>query len=204
MKVLDIKEPNLVAQVLDVLQRGGIIIYPTETLYGLGCDATNEKAVKKIYQIKGGQENRPLLIVVGSLDVAQMYGEFSDNALALSKKYWPGALTLVVPSKEPSGIASRLINQVDQTIGLRLSSNEFVSSLSQQFGKPIVSTSSNVRGQETKNNIPDILAQLGDKKGLIDLVIDAGQVPASPGSTVARVVDEKIEILRQGEIKIYA
>lgn len=184
------------------LKAGGIIIYPTETSYGIGCLATNIEAVKRLYQIKKMPEEKPCLLVVGSLTMAQGYGIFSELALGIADKYWPGPLTLAVPPVKDSGLAEQLISRKKNTVAMRWSSSKFVESLCQSVSRPIVSTSANLSGRQPAFSLEEIQLQFSGVDDRINLVIDAGILPDNKPSTIAEVIGDEVNILRQGKIVI--
>jgi L-threonylcarbamoyladenylate synthase len=180
--------------ILQVLNRGGLIVYPTETAYGLGCDAFNEIAVKKIYRIKQRSKKHPLPVIVNSLEMADKIAFLSPEIEILSKKFHPGPLVIATQKKaqipdivNPSGIA------------FRISSNKLVQKIISGFNKPLVSTSANLSGNPTPYSISDIKSQLDYE--LIDIILDAGVLPKRKPSTI---VDFQLkpspQIIREGDI----
>lgn len=180
-----------------ILRAGGLVIYPTDTVYGLGADAFSDEAVAKIYTVKARDESKPVHCVVASLDMAAEYGELNDTARALAKKFLPGPLTLVVEKK--TGISSGIAQGIE-TIGFRIPKDDFCIALAHEFGRPYTTTSANVSGMETGKTPQAVLEQLGDKAVLVDLVIDAGELPRSKPSTVVGVHGKEVVVLREGAI----
>jgi L-threonylcarbamoyladenylate synthase len=171
-----------------------IIIYPTETCYGLGCSAFDESSIKKIYDIKARDTNKPLIVLVDSIDEWKKIASPSKTALDLAKKYWPGPLTIVTKKKK---VIPDVLSKED--IGVRISSHEIPNILIKQLGYSIVSTSANLSGGLTPYSISDISKYVLDRA---DWVIDVGTLPNNPPSTVVKVDNEKIIVLRQGAISI--
>lgn len=191
---------SVLKKAVEQLKNGGVVIYPTETAYGFGADATKKKAVDLVFKIKRRPKNLTLPIIVGSMKMAEEWGVFNNEAKDLAKKYWPGALTLVVPAKKKLALGC---TAKDKTIAIRVSGNETARILSEKLGKPIVATSANLSGQEEIYSVADL------KKSFIEIeknniyIIDEGILPKRQPSTIVKVgEDKKIEILRQGEIKI--
>jgi L-threonylcarbamoyladenylate synthase len=182
---------------IEVLNKGGIIIYPTETSYGLGCDFYNTKANNKIYKIKGRGKKKPLSVIVPDVIAASYLINFSDQSRRLALEYWPGPLTLVLPYKY-----CKLQNHCDDYLALRVSSHPFASYLSINFGKPIVATSANISGQSDCYTPEEIMNQFKDLETKADLFINAGNLPRKATSTIIKFVEDRGEILRQGDIKI--
>jgi L-threonylcarbamoyladenylate synthase len=180
-----------------VLRRGGVIIYPTDTLYGLGADAFSDEAVARVCEIKGRESGKPIHCIVADIAMAEEYAEFNDAARKLAEKFLPGALTLVLKKKK--GIEGGIARGMD-TIGIRIPDDEFCIELARTFGKPITTTSANVAGAAPERTIEKILAQLGEAARDIDLVVDAGMSPEQPPSTVVTVVSGMPSVLREGAI----
>lgn len=192
--------PLQLQAVVAVLKSGGIIVYPTDTVYSLGCDATNPQAVKKIFLIKGRKEIKPLPNICVSLAMAKRYAKFSPLALLLAQKYWPGALNLALPVKLAG---AKLATARQGKIGLRVPKFSLALQLAQALNKPLVSTSANVSGLTPCYNIKEIMAQFKSRKNQPDLIIDAGQLSRkNKPSTVVEVKNNKFKVLRQGKIVI--
>ncbi len=200
MKILTLENASLDAVASEasrVLSRGGIILYPTDTIYGLGCDALSDEAVKKIYILKGRREEKNISCVVSDRAGIEKLGVITRDVEILVKHFLPGALTLVLPKHDhiTSGIA-----RGRDTVGVRIPNHPFSLSLARTFGRPITATSANISGMPTENTIEKILAQFGKKADLIDLVIDAGILPSSLPSTVIDCTVSPPRILREGAI----
>ncbi len=176
---------------------GGAVLYPTDTLYGLGADAFSDEAVARIYAIKGRDERKPIHAIVADLAMAETYAEVNDRARKLAEKFLPGPLTLILKKKPEftSGIGTGMT-----TIGIRIPDNAFCLTLARTFGKPFTTTSANLAGAEPLRSVPDILDQLGEKAAAIDLAIDAGVLLESKPSTVVDVSTGDMKILREGAI----
>lgn len=200
METLKLSADNIEAcakRAADILRAGGLVIYPTDTVYGLGADAFSDEAVAKIYAVKARDESKPVHCVVASLEMAAKYGELNDTVRALAKEFLPGPLTLVVEKKSDlsSGIAQGI-----GTIGFRIPKDDFCIALAREFGRPYTTTSANVSGMNTGVSIPEILEQLGEAAAHIDLIIDAGTLPSRQPSTVVGVHGNDVVILREGAI----
>jgi len=169
---------------LDVFKAGGLVALPTETVYGLAADATNGEAVASIYEAKGRPSFNPLIVHCDSLEMAMQYGEFSDQTLKCAKQFWPGPLTLVVPSKKDAGL-SDLVRAGLDTVAIRVPMGKARHIIS-AYGKPIAAPSANLSGKISPTN------------GRIDLILDGG--PASVGleSTIVSFVESKPIVLRPG------
>ncbi len=190
-------DSNLIKKVVKVLKSGGVIVFPTETAYGLGGDCLNRKVINRIYKIKGRKFTKPLPLISSSINQVRKFCFLNLESLKLAKKYWPGPLTLVLKKKKilPKSLTAGL-----DKVGIRVSSNKLSQRLARGLGRPIISTSANLAGRKECYSIEEILKQFKNKK--IDLILDAGRLPKRSVSTVVEVVDEKIEVLRTGKIKI--
>ncbi|EKD63407.1 MAG: hypothetical protein ACD_51C00281G0004 [uncultured bacterium] len=175
-------------KIVEVLRNGGVVTHPTDTCYGLACDIFNQKAVDRLYELKQMPKNKPLSIIVGSLEEARKYGVFNDKALELAKKGWPGDLTLVL--SRTSEVPTYLNNGID-TIGIRIPSDELTLEMLKRWGGPLSTTSANLSKGSNPYSSKDAL------KG--DVVIDVGVIPCKKPSTIVSVVDGGISVLRQGE-----
>ncbi len=186
-----------IRRAVEVLKNGGLIVYPTETVYGLGVDATSEAALEKLWKFKGERGNKPVLVAVSDLEMAEKYVNFSELGKKVAQKYWPGAVAIVASSKNT--VAKKA--QGDATnLGLRNPDNQLILDIISAFGKPITSTSANISGTSTARSIEEFEATVPDERqDLIDLFIDAGELPSRQPSTIVDTTGEEVKILRQGE-----
>lgn len=181
---------------IDVLRMGGVVVFPTETAYGLAADATNLSAVKKIFEIKGREGEKSLPLIASSREMVERYAGIPRGLEKLASRYWPGPLTLVLPAM--GGLAPGVVH--NGTVAIRVSSHPVARALSEGLGAPIVSTSANRSGQPTCYSMEEVRAQLGDAP---DLFIDVGLLHPEPPSTIVAVDDYGYpEILRQGAVEI--
>jgi L-threonylcarbamoyladenylate synthase len=200
MEIFKLNETNIVvaaAQAAATIRTGGVILYPTDTLYGLGVDALSDEAVAKIYAIKEREEGKPIHCVVSDLEMAARYCEPNDTARLLANQFLPGPLTLIL--KKKGEIKTGIARGID-TIGIRIPDNQFCLALSHQFDGAITTTSANKSGAEALRRVPDILVQLGASVRNIDLVVDAGELPERLSSTIMDVSSNVPRILREGAI----
>lgn len=196
MRLSEVGTETAAEKAATVLRAGGIVLYPTDTLYGLGADALSDEAVTKVQKIKGRDEGKPIHAIVADLAMAKRYAVLNENALALA--FWPGPLTLILEKKPDvrTGIGRGL-----DTFGVRVPNHPFCLALARGFGKPYTGTSANKSGEESKRTVGEIVAQLGNTADSIDLVIDAGELPPSLPSTIVDVHTGTRHILRTGAIK---
>ncbi|KKW19513.1 MAG: hypothetical protein UY61_C0055G0002 [Candidatus Adlerbacteria bacterium GW2011_GWC1_50_9] len=181
------------------LRAGGVILYPTDTLYGLGADALSDEAVAKVKRIKGRDEGKPIHAILADIETAENYVVMNDEARMLARVFWPGSLTLIFEKKE--GIDTGIGSAID-TFGARVSDNPFALELAHTFGKPYTGTSANRSGEKSERSVGGILTQLEDAASGIDLVIDAGELLDSLPSTVVDVHSAGPVILREGAVSI--
>ncbi len=186
-----------VAKAAEVLRAGGVILYPTDTLYGLGADALSDKAFEKICMIKDRDERRPIHAVFADMTMAGVYAEISHSGRRLAEVFFPGPLTLVFKKRDSvtTGIGHNL-----STIGVRIPKSDFCLALAREFGKPYTTTSANTSGVESQSTLDGIIEQLGDNARHIDLAIDGGSLPSYTRSTVVDVREQEPYVLRDGAI----
>ena len=178
---------------------GSVIAIKTDTVYGLVCNAYDEYACKKIYKIKKRDGNKPLAIFVKSIENVKNYidnNELSDKVLSMLNRYWPGALTVVFNKKK--GILDHLTCG-SSTIGVRIPKDSQILDILEKVDFPLAETSCNISGEKDYKNASEIRKKLGDE---VDLIVDDGEITDSLPSTVIRINDGEIKILRQGAIHI--
>lgn len=197
-KVDKLPEQKIIKQGVEILKQGGIIVYPTETCYGLGGDATNAHGVSKIIDYKSFKKGEPISIAVSSQQMAQEYVVLNETSKNIYKNLLPGPITVISNSLHQTDPRAEANNK---TLGIRIPNHNLALKLIEQFGRPITATSANISGGKTPYTVDDILSQLSDKKKkLIDLIIDAGKLPRRLPSSVVDTTLNEIKILRQGEI----
>ena len=190
---------EVVSEAVTVLKKGGLVIYPTETVYGAGVDATSPRAVRKLVAYKNRPFGKPFSVAVINLAMAEKFAFLNTTAKNLYQKFLPGPLTVV--SKGKHAVAPGVESE-DGTLGIRIPDYKLVIDMVNMFGKPITATSANASYQKRPYRIKDILKNLSQKqKGLIDLIIDAGELPCNEPSTVVDTTLDDPVVLRQGEIK---
>ena len=179
-----------------VLKHGGVVAFPTETFYGLGAAALDRRAVRRIFELKGRPETKPLLVLVDSIAMAGTVAEVGDRARALAARHWPGALTLVlrarphVPEEVTAGTG---------TIGLRVSPHRVAQGLVRALGGPVTASSANPSGLEPPTTAAGVLARF---EGAVEMVLDGGPTPGGAPSTVLDLTVEPPRVLRQGVIRV--
>ena len=183
-KIIKATSKDAVPDAIKVLSSSGIIIYPTETCYGLGADATNDRAVKNIIDVKKRVKEKKISIAFSDIRMAKQYMVVTKKAEKLAKAFMPGPLTLIVENKSSK-----------RKVGFRIPDNKFVLRLIRKFGKPITATSANISGKSELYKIKDIIKTFDGK---VDLILDGGNLAKARPSTVYDVLDRKI--LRKGPI----
>ncbi len=203
MKVINsttISKENLINEAVSVLRSGGLILFPTETTYGAGVDATNQVAVDKLLAYKARREGKPLSIAVTDQAMAEKYVEVNDQARNLYQRFLPGPVTVVSKSK---GVVAEGVASEFGTLGVRIPDYQLVLDIVSQLGRPMTATSANGSGEKRPYTVQDIFDGLSEKqKSLIDLVIDVGELPPNPPSTVIDTTLSTPVVFRQGEINL--
>ncbi|HYS17831.1 MAG TPA: L-threonylcarbamoyladenylate synthase [Candidatus Binatia bacterium] len=182
----------------DILRAAGVVAFPTETFYGLAAAALDPASVKRIFELKGRPESKPLLVLVDSVAMAETVAHVTAPARDLMARYWPGALTLVLPARAhvPSGVTAGT-----GTLGLRLSPHPVARGLVELLGEPVTAPSANPHGLAPPTTAAGVLAYFSDG---IDLVLDGGPTPGCEASTVLDMTVEPPQILRQGAVIVRA
>ena len=178
----------------DILKDGGIAVFPTETVYGVGADVFNEKAVERLYTAKCRPKEKALLCHLYSVEQAGEIGYLDDTAKALIKAFTPGPLTVIV--KKKPRIGDNVTSGMD-TVGLRFPSNNVFLSLAKQCGFPIAATSANISGEASPAEAESVMRSLGDR---VDAIIDSGLTPVGVPSTIISLAENKPVILRRGSV----
>ncbi len=169
-------------------------MYPTETCYGLGADATNESAIEKVYSVKGREKTKAISIIISDLKMAKKYIEITKDIDLLVKRFMPGPLTLIA-QKKPFGLPSNLSKK---TIAFRIPANAFALKLIKKLNKPITATSANLSGQKELYKIKDTI-QTFSKSKEIALIINSDDLPERKPSTIYDTINKKV--LREGDVK---
>ena len=190
---------DTVARAAELIADGQCVAVPTETVYGLAADATNAKAVAGIYAAKGRPSFNPLIVHVRDLAAAERVAVFNDAARALAKQYWPGPLTLVLPLRPDSGIAS-LVTAGLPTIALRVPAHPTMQALLSATGKTLAAPSANASGRISPTRSAHVIKSLG---GQIPLIIDAGSTEIGLESTIVAIdADGILRLLRSGPVDL--
>ncbi|MBI2232535.1 MAG: threonylcarbamoyl-AMP synthase [Candidatus Aenigmarchaeota archaeon] len=186
METLILKPNNRAAEkAVQILRKGGVIIYPTETCYGIGADATSKKAVVKVIRIKQRPAGKRISVAVSSITMAKKHFTLNKQAERLARAFMPGPITLVVRSKK----------QRKQAVGFRIPDNKFILKLIRKLNRPITSTSANISDEPNLYRIKDVIKVFDGK---VSLIIDGGNLPEVMPSTVFDTQTKKV--LRKGPV----
>jgi len=180
---------------IDLLREGGVAAMPTDTVYGLIAVAADDGAVRRVYQVKGRHHDQPLPLFVGSVEQAELISDMPESARRLAERFWPGALTIVVPKR----IAYRtLASARADTIGVRVPDDPALREIAAQLG-PLTATSANRSGEPECRSAAEVRAQLGDA---VDVIVDASIRPDAAPSTVVDCTDPRgVRIVREGALE---
>lgn len=201
MNIIDTKKEKDLAikKAVEVLNNGGLIVYPTETCYGLGGDATNPEALKKLMKYKKLRGSKPISIAVANRKMAEQYVDINEMADNLYENYLPGPITVISMNK---GKLVPPVVSIQNSVGVRYPDYLFTLEMIEQFGKPITATSANVSYKSPPYDIKQLIKDLPKKSlELIDLFLDAGTLPKNQPSTVLDTTLNQLSVLRQGRVE---
>ena len=187
---------NVVDQAAALLVAGGLVAVPTETVYGLGADATDDRAVARIYATKDRPRFNPLILHVADAAAARALARFDTRAAALAKRFWPGPLTLVLPRRETAGVSSLALAGLD-TVALRVPGHPVAHAILRAVARPIAAPSANRSGRISPTTARHVADDLGDA---IDLIVDGGACPVGVESTILDLSVAQGCLLRPGGI----
>jgi L-threonylcarbamoyladenylate synthase len=188
-------DSDSIAEAAWVLRRGGLVVFPTETVYGLGADATNGEAIARVFEAKGRPRFNPLIVHVRDADEAEKLAHFTPLARKLAAAFWPGALTLVLPRRESP--ISLLVSAGLDTIALRVPAHPVAARLLESAGVPVAAPSANPSGRVSATEAKHVASELGDR---VDLILDGGATPLGLESTVIGFDRDQPLLLRAGAI----
>ena len=177
-----------------IVVAGGIVVYPTETLYGLGADAGDAAALHRLVTLKGREPGKPIAVLIGDTRMlAELVEDIPSSAEALMRRFWPGPLTIVLRARDT---VSPLLTGGSGGIGVRISSHSVATALVHAVGRPLTAPSANPAGRQPPRRIDAARAYFG---GRVDAYLDAGDLPGEPASTVIDVRQE-LRVVREGAI----
>ena len=185
-------------KIKEILNNDGVIIFPTDTVYGIACNCFNEKAIKKVFDIKKRPENKPINVLSNNLDKIKLVSKnINEKEKFLIDKYMPGALTIILDKNEK---VSDILTAGLDTIGVRIPKNNISLRILENVSYPLATTSANISGDSAGIKITDFLKEFD---GVVDAIIDGGETDLKVASTIVRVEsDNKLKIIREGTIKI--
>jgi L-threonylcarbamoyladenylate synthase len=188
--------PDNIHKAARAMKKGGLVIYPTDTVYGLGCDPFNIKAVEKLFKVKGERKSKPLPILASEMKAVERIAHMNEDAKKIANKYWPGPLTLVVPKKPalPSIVTCNL-----ESVGVRIPNHKVALQLITLCGGLIVGTSANKTGEKPPKTAQEAASQLGER---VDIILDGGRAPLSQESSIVDLTSKTPKMIREGPIKL--
>lgn len=184
---------------IEIIRKGGLVVAPSDTVYGLLCDATNDIAVKKLIEFKERPAGHAISVFVSDFEMMKEYVEVDVKRSEILRQILPGPFTVVLKSRHRT---SALLESEDGALGVRIPQYKPIIDLVKAFGKPVTATSANLSGRSPIHSISVLMKTLSaKKKSLIDLIIDAGKLPKNKPSTVLDLTESKIKTLREGDLR---
>lgn len=203
MKILKVNPENLreseeaIVEAAKIMLAGGVVIFPTDTVYGLGCDATNESAIRRIYKIKNRSEEKPLAVIVRDVAMAKKIAAAERKVERALNVIWPGAVTVILWKKYK---LPEILTAREQTIALRIPDYKLTHLLSENMGRPFVATSANISGESAPTKISQVVGYFAGGAHRPDLILDAGDLKCCEPSTVLDLAGGKPKIVRIGPV----
>ena len=181
----------------EFIKQGKIVVFPTETVYGIGTNGLDEKAVRKLYEVKKRPLNKPISLLVSNMEMVKSIAkDITELEYKIMEKFFPGPLTIILKKKD---IVPDIVTAGQDTVGIRMPSGEMARKLVELSGVPIATPSANISGQPSGTNLSEIKENF---KESVDFYIDGGNSELGISSTIVQVIDGKIKILRQGSITL--
>lgn len=193
MKIIQQNNKNI-KEIITALKNGAVLVLPTDTVYGLVCDASNKNAVEKIFDIKKRDKSKPLAVFVKDIEMAKEFAEINEKQEGILKESWPGAVTFVLPAKP--GLASLVYKE--NTIAMRAPDYDLIFKILEEFGRPLAQTSANISGQPATTKIGEVIRQFEviATSDVAILVVDAGNLLENKPSKVVDLTTSGGEVLR--------
>lgn len=190
-------DDGAIFEVANALKKGKIVVFPTDTVYGIGTNAYDKDACESIYEVKGRPKNKPLSVLISDISMLkEMVEDISSIEQKMIDIFWPGPLT--IKFKKKAGVLPNVVSAGDEYIRIRLINEGLIYKLIKTSGVPIVAPSANLSGSLTGTKIENIVKELGDK---VDYILDCGDIESDTVSTIVQVEDEQVLIIREGKIK---
>lgn len=186
-----------ISEISNALKEGKLVVFPTDTVYGIGTNAYDSNACEKIYEVKGRPKYKPLIVLISDISMLkEIVNYISPTEQKLIDTFWPGPLTIKFKKKD--GVLPDVVSAGDDYLRVRLINDGFVSKLIQTAGVPVVAPSANLSGSLTGTKIENIVNELGSK---VDYILDCGDIENDTVSTIVQVEEEKALVIREGKIK---
>ena len=182
--------------VIDVIEKGGIVVFPTDTVYGVATNSLDETAIKKLFELKGRNDNKPICVLTSNVDKIKKIAYINEEEQKIIDKYMPGALTIILNKK--NNVSNVLTSNLD-TVGVRIPNNEIALRILGKLDYPLATTSANISGMEAAVKIDDIIQVFNNK---VDIIVDGGITDLKKSSTIVKIENNEIKVLREGTIKI--
>ena len=178
---------------VDLLKNGDVVVFPTDTIYGIGASIAKESGVRKIFEVKSRSPDKPLIIYVASFEqLQQVTQKIPESTISSLRKIWPGAVSGIFLKTE---IVPSFVTSGNNTVGVRIPNHELCLELVRRVGYPLAVTSANISGMETQKTAPEVAAQLGER---VPLVLDGGPNPEEQPSTLVDFTGSTARLLREG------
>lgn len=179
----------------EIIKNGGIVVFPTETVYGIGTNGLDKEAVERLYKIKERPLNKPISLLVSDYEmIEKVVKDINELEYKIMKKFFPGPLTIILNKKD---IVPDIVTSGGSTVGIRMPEEEITRKLIEYAGVPIAAPSANISGKPSGIDLQEIIKEFGDK---VDYYIDGGKSKIGIGSTIVKVENNTIKILREGSI----
>lgn len=190
-------DDGAIFEIANALKEGKLVVFPTDTVYGIGTNAYDKDACEKIYEVKGRPKYKPLIVLISDIAMLkEMVEDISPIEQKLIDTFWPGPLTIKFKKKD--GVLPDVVSAGDEYIRVRLINESLVHKIIKTSGVPIVAPSANLSGSFTGTKIKNIVKELGGK---VDYILDCGDIESDAVSTIVQVEDGKVLIIREGKIK---
>ena len=187
----------MLEQAAELIKQGKIVVFPTETVYGIGTNGLDEQAVKRLYEVKQRPLNKPISLLVSNMEMINLIAkDITEVEYKIMEKFFPGPLTIILKKKE---IVPDILTAGQDTVGVRMPRGEIARKLVEYANVPIAAPSANISGEPSGTNLQEIKKHF---EGKVDYFIDGGNSELGLASTIVQVVDEKPQILRQGSITL--
>ena len=187
---------NELKQVINVISNGGVVIFPTDTVYGVAANSLDDNAIKKLFEIKGRNDNKPICVLTSTIEKINKVAYVNNEEQKIIDKYMPGALTIILNKKE--NVSNILTSNLD-TIGVRIPNNKIALKILDRIDYPLATTSANISGSQAAVKLEDLIEVFDSK---VDIIIDGGITDLKLSSTIVKIENNEVKVLREGTIKI--